>query len=149
MLLRVSTQAGGKNGDLSAVVGGDANSSEVAHAEELTAFAEALIQKDDKTLTKARNQLEAKVGPEAVMDSAAVIGNFERMVRIADASGIPLDDNLSFFTESIRRELELNRFGSANNTAPAGVLKRTARRFIAPLVFRVSMMLFQRRQNKK
>ena len=40
-------------------------------------------------------------------------GNVLRMVRTADATGIALDEQLEHFSQDIREELELSRFGSS------------------------------------
>ncbi len=52
-----------------------------------------------------------KLGVEALVDAAAVIGNFERMTRIADGTGIPLGDTLAAVTVDIREDLGLDRLG--------------------------------------
>ena len=47
---------------------------------------------------------------------AAVAGNFQRMVRIADCIGIPFDESRMEMTAGVREELKLNEFQSAENT---------------------------------
>ena len=37
-----------------------------------------------------REEIAAELGPEALVDAAAVFGNFEMMNRVADATGIPV-----------------------------------------------------------
>ena len=54
-----------------------------------------------------------------MVDAAAVAANFQRMVRIADSMGIPIDDKNVEAGASIRQELELSRFASAQNTPSA------------------------------
>lgn len=119
--------------DVAAVI--DANaSSGVPHASELIAFADAVVngvngvngdrgdrgdkgvQGDAESLPKTREALRRALGNAALIDAAAVVGNFERMVRVADGSGIPLDEELEIYTQDIREELDLGRFGSAVNT---------------------------------
>jgi hypothetical protein len=112
-----------------AVIDGKAAaSSGVAHAEILVAFAEAVVGRDDLALAGARRALLDAVGPEALVDAAAVVGNFQRMVRIADATGIALDAPLDAVSADVRRELDLGRFGAASNTPVAGPLRRAAGR---------------------
>ncbi|MEM7290925.1 MAG: alkylhydroperoxidase-related (seleno)protein, partial [Pseudomonadota bacterium] len=48
--------------------------------------------------------------------AAGVAANFQRMVRIADSIGIPIDDMTTELGQSVRDELELTRFHSAQNT---------------------------------
>ncbi len=117
-----------------------AATSGVAHAEALVAFTEAVLGEDDEELTRARGELLDKVGPEGLVDAAAVVGNFERMVRIADATGIPLDAALALASEDLRGELGLDRFGSAANTPTAGRFSRVLARALRP-VLRPAMRL--------
>ena len=53
------------------------------------------------------------------MDAAGVIGNFERMVRIADGTGIPLDRIVDALTSGFRGELGLDDLDS-RRTVNAG-----------------------------
>jgi hypothetical protein len=108
----------------------------VAHAGTLLAFVDAAVTCDDEVLARARADVLAKLGPEELVDAAAVVGNFERMVRIADSTGIPLDAPLTALTEDIRAELGIDRFGSAVNTPGMGTLGRTAGRLLRPVLLR-------------
>jgi hypothetical protein len=51
-----------------------------------------------------------------VVDAAGVAANFQRMVRIADSVGIPVDDMESEFGKETRAELSLEKFHSAQNS---------------------------------
>lgn len=112
------------NGDESAT-GGD-----VKHAAPLMQFAEAVASRDEAALTAARNRLLEEAGAEVLVDAAAVAGNFQRMVRIADSTGIPLDERNAALSYGIVDELDLKRFASAQNTPPGG-LKRKLKSLIA------------------
>ena len=93
-----------------------AEGSGVAHADTLLAFADAMVGDDDAVLADARAAVIEQLGPEQLVDAAAVASNFERMVRIADATGIPLDAPLDMMSQDLRDQLDLNRFGAAANT---------------------------------
>ena len=41
-------------------------------------------------LAAVQDEIVDELGPEALVDAAAVFGNFEMMNRVADASGIPI-----------------------------------------------------------
>ena len=84
----------------------------VPHAEILVSFAEAVVGMDESTLKNARAQVLNDLGPEALVDAAGIASNFERMVRIADSTGIPLDDFLADTTIELRRDLGLDQFHS-------------------------------------
>lgn len=85
----------------------------VAHEEVLLAFTEAMVGDNEEALAMARTRLLEELGPEELVDAAAVASNFERMVRIADSTGIPLDTLLDQGTVDIRAELKLDRFAAA------------------------------------
>lgn len=117
MLLRASGEMTREAFDMQVITeGGAAAPSGVPHGETLVAFAEAVVGSDETALATARQRLLVELGPEALVDAAAVASNFERMVRIADSTGIPLDDVVYEKTLDVREELHLDRFGSAVNT---------------------------------
>src|SRR5262249_1762369 len=124
-MLRASIEAKRGEVDLSAVTeGADDDSVGVAHAAQLSAFAEAALRGDGATLARARDALRAAAGAAALVDAAAVIGNFERMTRIADATGIPLDAPSVLASADFRARLGLERYPSAQNTPRANVIAR-------------------------
>jgi hypothetical protein len=121
MMLRASVEAGGGSANLRALTGGvDSAESRVPNGDVLISFAEAVVGGDDDVIAGARRDLLERVGPEAFVDACGVIGNFERMVRIADSTGIPLDTPVAALTADIREELGIDQFGSARNTPALG-----------------------------
>jgi hypothetical protein len=116
MLLRASGQSGGATLDLSAVNGESTDDGGVAHGALLVAFVEAVMGEDEVERGRARGRLRDALSPEAFVDACAVVGAFNVVDRIADATGIPLDAQLSAATADLRRELALARFGSSANT---------------------------------
>ena len=115
MLLRVSGERTGTKVDVTAVMGGAAESG-VAHGELLREFTEAAVARDEAALSNTRERIRLELGPEALVDAAAVVANFQRMVRIADATGIPLDAGFEVVTRELRDELGVARFASSTNT---------------------------------
>ncbi len=105
----------GKDFDLHAVTEGAAATSGVPHEETLVAFAEAVTSDNGHALATARTRVLEELGPDALVDAAAVASNFERMVRIADSTGIPLDGFLDETTVAIRTELNLARFADSES----------------------------------
>ena len=105
--------------DLAAVNGDRAHDPGVAHGTRLLAFTEAVMREGEVDLERERRALRALISPEAFVDVAAVIGSFNVVDRIADATGIPLDEALDAPSAELRRELGLTRFGSARNTPGA------------------------------
>jgi hypothetical protein len=88
----------------------------VEHGEELLAFTEAVMRGEAATAERAR--LREILSPEAFVDLAAVIGSFNVVDRIADATGIPVDATMLEMSREVRAELDLGRFASASNTLP-------------------------------
>ena len=99
---------------------GGAGDAGVEHGARLVAFTEAVMGSDDAALTRERSALRALLSPEAFVDAAAVIGAFNVVDRIADATGIPLDASIQLMSEAVRSELGLARFASSANTPGAG-----------------------------
>jgi hypothetical protein len=116
-MLRVSAKINDEDVDIRGV-GGDATSAAqgVAFGAELMQFAEAVASRDAAALPRARDALLATAGPTVLVDAAAVAANFQRMVRIADAIGIPYDRADADMAIAVREELGLARFESARHT---------------------------------
>ena len=119
MLLRVSGESTGTAVDMQAVNGSVSTDGGVDHAAELVAFTEAVMGGDESTLRTTRAALRDVLSPEAFVDTCAVIGAFNVVDRIADSTGIPLDDMMAAMTTELRSDLDLSRFRSSSNT-PAG-----------------------------
>ena len=86
------------------------------------------------TLSRARDRVREELGSASLVDAAAVIGNFERMVRIADGIGISLDTPVNAATETIRAELGIDRFETAARTASVTGVQRIVARLVDPIV---------------
>ena len=129
----MSSELEGTTVDLHAVTDGKSRSG-VEHGERLVAFAEAAVAGSDAELDTARQALLEAVGPAKLVDAAAVIGNFQRMVRIADSTGIPLDTPVAALSADVREDLGIDEFGSSANTPKLGLLARLAARAARPLL---------------
>lgn len=88
-------------------VGHDADG--VEHGDVLLAYSEAVFGEDEQALAAARHAVREVLGDAGLVDAAAVASNFQRMVRIADGSGITLG-NMADFSAEVRAELDLERF---------------------------------------
>ena len=87
----------------------------VEHGEVLLRYADAAVG-HTPDLAAARGAVNATMGPDAVVDCAATIANFQRMVRIADGCGIPLDSFSRRESEKWRDGLGIDGFRSRGNT---------------------------------
>ncbi len=132
-MLRASVEAQHRQVDLRAISNGAADDAVgVTHAAQLTGFADAAVRGDAAALTAARDALRTQAGSAALVDAAGVIANFERMTRIADATGIPLDRASALASSDFRDQLALQRFASANNTRKPSIVERLVTPFLAP-----------------
>ena len=132
--------------DLAAVTGTAASG--VEGGEALTAFVDAVMTRDEVAITDARGKVEAQLGAPALIDAAAVLANFQRMVRIADATGIPLDAPVQLLTQDIREDLGINAFGSAGRSPALSWPKRILGRLLAPFAPKLLKRIAARRRNR-
>ena len=115
----MSGQHFGEEVDLAAVNGEIRDDGGVSHAAALVAFTDAAMGSDDAVLVRAREALRAVLSDPAFVDTCATIAAFNIVDRIADASGIPLDEGLRAATADVRETLDLARFASSANTPEA------------------------------
>lgn len=87
-----------------------ASATGVPHAPELLAFAEAALAFDAAQIRRTRIALLDAVGEAAMVDAAGVIAGFNGITRIADATGIPLEDAKAEQSASWRATLGIDRF---------------------------------------
>ncbi len=99
---------------------------------------------DEAALAAARQRLLDAMGAEALVDTAAVVGNFERMTRIADGTGIPLDAPMNALAADLQEELRLREFRSAQSTSRPGFLAVTASKLLRPLAFKLMPTIAKR-----
>ena len=130
----MSSQVQGEKVDLKGIVDGESVATGVPFDRELIRFAETALNDDQQAIREARDDLAQKMGQEAMVDTAGVIANFQRMVRIADGTGIPLDAPVAMMTDDIRSNLGINAFGSAENTPPVSLLKKLLARLLKPFL---------------
>lgn len=116
-MLRVSAITTESEIDLKGI-NGDADSAAVGieYGAELMRFADALAHRDTSKLDDARQGLMDVAGSDVLVDAAGVAANFQRMVRIADSIGIPVDNMENEIGQEVRETLNLSRFASAQNT---------------------------------
>jgi hypothetical protein len=128
------------NGDEAATAGG------VEFARELMKFAEAVASRDEDALKQTRDELAQAAGPEVLVDAAGVAANFQRMVRIADSAGIPIDERNMVLSSGIFTALNLQRFESAGNTRAVTWVDRLRAIIMRPIA-RMMIRRVDRRAN--
>ncbi len=99
-MLRESAISFGYDLDL-ATVGDPAIPTAIPGGNALLDLVDVALGKSDKPLLDAQQAIINTLGPEALVDAAAVLGNFEMMNRVAEGTGIPIPQ------QSIDRESEI------------------------------------------
>ena len=117
-MLRGSANGSGVEVDIQGINGNvDAAALGIEFGVSLMRFAEAIVSRETQSLKTSRNNLLDIAGPKVVVEAAAVAANFQRMVRIADSIGIPIDEISSEAGTKVREELDLAKFASARHTS--------------------------------
>ena len=112
MMLRGSSLASGTMVNLDTIVAGRSVDSLIPGGDALIRFTDAVL-KNHEDLPAARRELLDTLGETQLVDTAGVIGNFQRMVRIADSTGIPVDGRMAEMSADVREQLNLNDLPSA------------------------------------
>jgi hypothetical protein len=134
-MLRASVETDGAEADYRGIADREsAEESSVPAAGALVGLVEASLSDDGGDDEEARARVRRELGSAALVDAAAVIGNFERMTRIADSTGIPLDAPVNVMTESIRAELGIDDYGSAADRPSVKWWQRLIGRTLDPMV---------------
>lgn len=117
----MSGEANGLTVDLQAAVDRDfVGDVGVPASSSLLAFTNAVELGGDIEGTRAA--LEAEIGAEATMQAAATNAVFNGLVRVADGTGIQLDDGVFTVSAEARELLGINQYAGAANSADVRAL---------------------------
>ena len=105
MRLRVSGEQTGHHYNLQHVMDGGLEDSELPNCNILNAFVEAIFNRDPARIAITRSAIVNVMGEQAMVDAAATIAAFNMYSRMADATGIPLEDTKRDITSEMREEL--------------------------------------------
>jgi len=67
-------------------------------------------------LSETRGAITDKLGKNALSEVSATVATFSMLDRIANAAGIPLEQNMVAMSEDFRGALGINDYYSARNT---------------------------------
>ena len=73
-------------------------------------FGAAAVGDDDDGLAACRDAVRRALGYEALADAAGVAAIFNAVVRVADATGIPLEDAKAAASLEVRAEIGIDAF---------------------------------------
>ena len=82
----------------------------MAHGTILTAFVDACLGTDGDALVRTRQAVVAALGEAGFVDVCATVASFNAVVKIADATGIPLEEAKEARTRDIRAALGIEAF---------------------------------------
>ena len=136
-LLEATARNAGIDIDLQSLVQGDRIDSGIPASKELLAFTEAVFREDKVQLPKTRQTLIETLGSKEMVDTGCIIGNFQRMNRIANGTGIAVDGYLQPSSEHLGKKLGMTNFDSYNNTPSPSWLKRCANTITRPFFSRL------------
>lgn len=75
-------------------------------------FAAAAIGDDAAVLADLRGEVAAALGDAALVDAAAIVATFNAITRVADSTGIPIDEARIEPSAGLRRQLGIDDFPS-------------------------------------
>jgi len=113
LLLRASGLTQNRDYDLNSVTGAVQDDGGIPHGRLLVEFAEAVLGEDEEALARTRAKLGTALGSAGLVDAAGVVGLFNAIDRVADATGIPLEAEKAATSADFRAALDFDRFGIA------------------------------------
>lgn len=72
-----------------------------------------------QNLAGIRDRMEQELGAAAVVEAAALVGIYDAVVRVADSTGIPIEEYKVEPTKEMRQNLGINDFHSAGESGGA------------------------------
>ena len=103
--------------DLDLVSGRGVGDGGVPHGGLLTRFADAVWSGAVDELDRIREETGRRLSGEGLVDAAAVIAIFSANVRVADASGIPLDAGSAEVRARIGERVGISRYDQRSGQA--------------------------------
>jgi len=88
----------------------------VAHDHHLRALAEHAIRGEWAQLASARSAAASAMGVQAMVDALTVAAAFNGITRVADATGIPLDEATAQTTTAMRQDTGIQHFEYASKS---------------------------------
>ena len=94
--------------DLAAALDGNGHATGVPDADILLALTDAVLGTDDDAVTVAIEAVRTRLGQAALADTAATIASYDSIVKVVDATGVPLEDETMDKTVELRKELGID-----------------------------------------
>ncbi len=98
----------GETVDLHAMINGKSTVDGVLHSAPILRFVDALLI-DPDDLPQARTALRDILSDAAFVDTCATVASFNAVVKVADGTGIPLEDFKADKTARLRADLNIDQ----------------------------------------
>jgi len=115
MLLRASGQRAGRDYNLDAALDDFADAG-VPHSALIRKLTEATVRNRWNELGELRDVAAAEMDEQQMIDVLIVASAFNGITRVADATGIPLDEATASNTDEMRAAVGINRFNYAEKS---------------------------------
>ena len=96
--------------DLTAIVDNNAGTGGIEHGVLLNEFVDAMLQGDDADAARMRKKLRDTMGDAAFVDTCSTVASFNAVVKIADGSGIALEEAKEETSKQLRVDLGIDGF---------------------------------------
>lgn len=116
MLLRRSGETNNQELVLEAITGAADKTIGVPDEEVLVAIADAVYSGEPDRLSEVRALGVNAIGPTAVVDAIGVAAAFNGITKIANATGIPLDESTDALTPEMRASTGIDRYSDASKS---------------------------------
>ena len=112
MLLRESGEQQKLNLALDSITTGAVNLG-VENETILLKIAEAVYKSNPQEMARCRDEAIAIIGARATVDAIGVAAAFNGITKIANATGLPLDESTASTTQALRTDTGIDRFSEA------------------------------------
>jgi hypothetical protein len=120
-MLRESSEHNGEEIELGALTAAvDGAASGIPHGDLLVAFAEAVTLASAPAITQAKLAVQLAMGDAALVDAAGIVGMFNGLDRVADATGAPLEDWKAADSADMRAAIGIDAFAAVKADLEAG-----------------------------
>jgi len=116
MLLRESGRKSDLDFDLNVVMGAQ-GAVGVENEKELLLVAEAVFLEDRAELSRVRELAEPVLGAQGLVDAIGVAAAFNGITRIANATGLPLDNSTTENTVELRKATGIDDYSEQHKMA--------------------------------
>lgn len=96
--------------NLAAITNDSTAASGVPHGALLCSFVDAVLTGPASDVAPVRQRIRRELGDAGLVDTCATVASFNAVVKIADGTGIPLEDAKAETSETLREDLGINAF---------------------------------------